>query len=233
MIILSVDTSGPSAGAAVIKEREVLCEIFLNSGLTHSQTIMPAVEDALTRAGITPDQVDAFACVAGPGSFTGVRIGVCAVRGMAHAAGKPCIALDALEVLAHAVYGFPGIVCPILDARRDQVYAAAFRTGETPERVLADEALALSDLFEKLPKDHDILFTGEAAPLHREEISDRFGSKAKIAPAHSLHVRPAAAADLAMRFGSSRFIRPESLKPLYLRAPSAERERAAALAGKG
>ena len=227
--ILAIDTSGPSAGAAVLRNGEILSEIFLNTGLTHSQTIMPAAEDALEKAGLAPKDVDVFACVVGPGSFTGVRIGACAVRGMAHAAGKKCAPVDALEALAHGAFGFGGIVCPMLDARRDQVYAAAFRAGERPVRVLEDEALSLGEFFDKLPEGERLLFVGEAAPIHEQEIKARFGERAIVGPAHMLHVKPSAAADLAYRMDENECVAPELLLPLYLRAPSAEREREAKL----
>lgn len=227
MNILAIDTSGPSAGAAVLRDGEILAEVFINNGLTHSQTVMPAAEDVLCKAGLTPNAVDVFACVVGPGSFTGVRIGTCAVRGMAHACGKPCAPVNALEALAHGAFGFGGIVCPMLDARRDQVYAAAFRAGERPVRILEDRALSICEFFDQLPDDAALLFVGEASPLHAEEIAARFGDRAQIAPSHMLHVKPAAAADLAYRMGQEEYVAPEMLLPLYLRAPSAQREREA------
>lgn len=229
MNILAIDTSGPSAGAAVLRDGEILSEIFLNNGLTHSQTVMPAAEDALAKAGLLPSDIDVFACVVGPGSFTGVRIGACAVRGMAHAAGKKCAAVDALEAIAHGAWGFGGTVCPMLDARRDQVYAAAFKAGERPVRILPDEAQSIGEFFDKLPCEGELLFLGEAAPIHAQEIKARFGDRAKIGPSHLLHVKPSAAADIAYRMAQEEYVAPEMLLPLYLRAPSAEREREARL----
>lgn len=229
MNILAIDTSGLSAGAAVLRDGEILSEIFLNNGLTHSQTVMPAAEDALEKAGLTPNDIDIFACVVGPGSFTGVRIGACAVRGMAHAAGRKCAAVDALEAIAHGAWGFGGTVCPMLDARRDQVYAAAFTAGERPVRILPDEAQSIGEFFDKLPSEGELLFLGEAAPIHAREIKERFGDRAKVGPAHLLHVKPSAAADLAFRMDEGEYVAPEMLLPLYLRAPSAEREREARL----
>ena len=127
MRILAIDTSGPVASAAVWEDGVVRAEMVLNVGLTHSQTIMPAVDAVLRACDWTCADMDVFAAVAGPGSFTGVRIGVCAVKGMAHALAKPCVQVHALEALAMQARGFAGAICPILDARRDQVYSAAFR----------------------------------------------------------------------------------------------------------
>lgn len=233
MTILAIDTSGPSAGAAVYRDGEILAEVFTHNGLTHSQTIMPAVEHVCQSADVLPGQVDLFACVVGPGSFTGVRIGVCAARGMAHAVHKPCIAIDALEALAHGAFGFQGAVCPMLDARRSQVYCAAFLPGEVPVRLLPDDALPLEQFFDALPEDVPLLFVGEAAPLHAQRIHQRFGSRGIVAPSHFLHVRPAAAADLAGRRDASAYVAPELLLPLYLRAPSAQREREERLRSAG
>ncbi len=230
MNILAIDTSGPTAGAAVLRGGEIAAEIFLNNGLTHSQTIMPAVEQALEAAGLEPRELELVACVVGPGSFTGVRIGACAARGMAHAIGVPCAAIDALAAIAHGAFGFEGWVCPMLNARRGQVYAAAFRQGE---RALPDEALPLESFFDKLPGEGKLLFAGEAAPMYAREIRERFGERAAVAPAHLLHVRPAAAADLAGRMRPEEYVSADRLLPLYLRAPQAERERAAKLAAQG
>lgn len=232
MNILAIDTSGPSAGAAVQKGGEILSEIFLNNGLTHSQTIMPAAEEALAKAGMEPANIDLFACVVGPGSFTGVRIGACAARGMAHALGKKCAPVNALEALAHGAFGFDGVICPILDARRDQVYCSAFLSSERPVRLIKDAAISLAEFFERLPQEKRLLFVGEAAPIHAKEIKERFGDRAVIGPAHLLHVRPAAAADLAQRMDDSEYVSAEMLLPLYLRAPSAQREREARLRGE-
>ena len=109
MNILAIDTSGPVASCAVMKDGRVTHLIAMNQGLTHSETIMPAVDEALSASGLTCREIDVFAAVAGPGSFTGVRIGVCAVKGLAHAVDRPCVALDALETLAMNFYGFDGL----------------------------------------------------------------------------------------------------------------------------
>ena len=136
--VLTIDTSGPVAGCAVLRGGRIVHLVAMNHGLTHSETIMPAVDAALEGAGLRCGDVDVFAAVAGPGSFTGVRIGVCAAKGLAHAVGKPCAAVHALEALAMNFYGFDGLCCPILDARRGQVYCAAFdMAGGMPTRAMA------------------------------------------------------------------------------------------------
>ena len=140
MNILCVDTSGPSAGVAVLRDGRLVFECSLIHGRTHSQCIMPMVEQGLAGAGLQAGDVDLFAAVVGPGSFTGVRIGVSTVKALAHATQRPCIGVDALEALAAGIQDFGGLICPILDARAQQVYGAVFRAGLPPVRVAEDAA---------------------------------------------------------------------------------------------
>ena len=208
--VLAIDTSGPVAGCAVLTGGRIAHVVAMNHGLTHSETIMPAVDEA---------------AVAGPGSFTGVRIGVCAVKGLAHAVGKPCAAVHALEALAMNFYGFDGLCCPILDARRGQVYCAAFdMSGGMPVRALEDAAQPLPDFLARLPEDRRLVFVGDGVPVHGEAVRAQLGQRALIAPENLRDLRADAACVLAAA-------RPESwapaaaLRPIYLRAPQAVRER--------
>ena len=230
--VLAIDTSGPVAGCAVLAGGKTVHLTAMNHGLTHSETIMPAVDAALQGAGIGCGDVDVFAAVAGPGSFTGVRIGVCAAKGLAHAVGKPCVAVHALEALAMNFYGFDGLCCPILDARRGQVYCAAFDMADgLPERTLEDAAQPLEDFLARLPADRRLVFVGDGVPVHGEAVSRTLGQRALIAPAHLRDLRADAACLLAA-------LRPEAwvpaarLEPIYLRAPQAVRERERRLGGK-
>ena len=223
--VLAIDTSGPVAGCAVLKDGKIVHQVAMNHGLTHSETIMPAVDAALEGAGLRCGDVDVFAAVAGPGSFTGVRIGVCAAKGLAHAVGKPCAAVHALEALAMNCYGFDGLCCPILDARRGQVYCAAFdMAGGMPRRALADAALPLEDFLATLPGDRRLVFVGDGVPVHGEAVARALGERALIAPPNLRDLRADAACLLAAA-------RPETwlpaadLRPIYLRAPQAVRER--------
>lgn len=227
MNLLALDTSGPVAGVALMQQGVVTHEISARHGLTHSQVAMQMVDAALSAASLSPADIDLFVAVAGPGSFTGVRICVCAVKAMAHATNRPALAIDALEALAANIYAFDGLVCPILDARRDQIYCAAFRAGEgdAPARVLPDAALALEDFLTALPEGARCLFLGDGAAIHRDLIAGRLGARALFAPAQHCFVRAACACHLAS-------LRPQaagdhlSLSPIYLRLPQAQRERA-------
>ena len=197
----------------------------MNHGLTHSETIMPAVDAALEGAGLRCGDVDVFAAVAGPGSFTGVRIGVCAAKGLAHAVGKPCAAVHALEALAMNFYGFDGLCCPILDARRGQVYCAAFDMAEgMPRRVLADAAIPLGDFLGRLPGDRRLAFVGDGVPAYGATVREALGDRAMIAPAHLRDLRADAACLLAAARPDA-WVPAAQLQPIYLRAPQAVRER--------
>ena len=233
MNVLAIDTSGPVAGCAVLQEGRVAHLTAMNQGLTHSETLMPAVDEALSACGMTCGDIDVFAAVAGPGSFTGVRIGVCAAKGLAHAAGKPCAAVDALEALAMNFCGFDGLCCPILDARRGQVYCAAFdMRGGMPRRVLADDALALEDFLSRLPGGGRLAFVGDGVPAHGAAVRAALGERAFIAPANLRDLRADAAALLAAEH-PEQWVEARLLRPIYLRAPQAERARAARLAQEG
>lgn len=231
MKILAIDTSGPFAGAALMEDGVITHETAACHGLTHSQTAMPMLDEALSAANLTSKDIDLFAAVTGPGSFTGVRIGVCAAKGLAHGCGKKVVGIDALEALAAGAFGFRGLICPILDARRSQVYCAAFRfeEGELPRRVLPDDALPLTEFIARLPKDENCLFLGDGLKVHFPAIRQLMGERAIAAPAHMAFLRPSAACYLAEK-KLDEATDALSLAPTYLRAPQAERERNARLA---
>lgn len=223
--VLAIDTSGPVAGCAVLKDGRIVHQVAMNHGLTHSETIMPAVDAALDGAGLRCGDMDVFAAVAGPGSFTGVRIGVCAAKGLAHAVGKPCAAVHALEALAMNFYGFDGLCCPILDARRGQVYCAAFDMAEgMPRRALEDAALPLPEFLASLPSDRRLVFVGDGVPVHTGAVEQALGDRAVIAPAHLRDLRADAACLLAAARPEA-WVPAAALRPIYLRAPQAVRER--------
>lgn len=232
MIVLAVDSSGPVAAVGLARDGKVLYEAAAAVGLTHSQTLQPMIEGAVSAAGLAPGQIDLLACVAGPGSFTGVRIGVCAVKAMAQALGKPCAALDALEVLAAGQYGFEGTICPMLDARRGQVYAAAFRfqDGERPRRLMEDGALALEEYLALLPRGERLLFVGDGVAVHGAQVRRALGERALIAPDYRAQLRAGAACHLATLAAPVDAV---ALSPIYLRKPQAQREREARLGGDG
>ena len=224
MILLCLDTSGPVAGAALLQDGAVRYEAMAVNAFTHSQSILPMTEEAYQKTGLTVQDTDLFAVTVGPGSFTGVRIGVSTVKALAHAGGKKCVAVDALEAMAAGAMPFPGILCPIQDARAGQVYGAAFRGG-TLERLLPDEPMKLEEYLEKVSVfGEQMLFLGDGMPVHREKIASILGDRAVFAPAHLCYLRPAAAAYLAWR-DREKAVHYNDLSPLYLRPPQAERQK--------
>ena len=224
MILLCLDTSGPVAGVALMQDGVLRYEAMAVNAFTHSQSILPMTEDAYQKTGLKVGDTDLFAVTVGPGSFTGVRIGVSTVKALAHACGKKCVAVDALEAMAANVLPFSGVICPIQDARAGQVYGAAF-AGETLERLLPDEPLKLEEYLEKAGAfGRRMLFLGDGMPVHRERIAELLGGKAVFAPAHLCSLRPAAAAYLAWR-DRERAVTYNDLSPLYLRPPQAERQK--------
>jgi len=235
MNILMIDTSGPACGVAVMRNGQIVCELQLTSGKTHSQRVMPMVDQALSMCEMDVSDIDLFGVVVGPGSFTGVRIGVSSVKALAHAAGKPCIGVDALEALAANASSFDGVICPILDARAQQVYGAMFEAGMPPVRLMEDEAEKLTLFLDRVEATgKKALFLGDGAPAFEKAICERLGDRAVFAPAQHMGLRAASACALAAKYAEDENNLKDcmTLLPLYLRAPQAERERAAKLAAQ-
>ena len=224
MILLCLDTSGPVAGVALMEDGAVRYEAMAVNAFTHSQSILPMTEEAYRRTGLTVGTTDVIAVTVGPGSFTGVRIGVSTVKALAHAAGKRCVAVDALEAMANGVRPYPGVICPIQDARAGQVYGAAF-AGGTLDRLLPDEPLKLEEFLDKAAAlGEKLLFLGDGMPVHRQRIAEILGERAEFAPPHLSFLRPASAAALAWE-KRDQAVDYRTLKPLYLRPPQAERQK--------
>ena len=221
MILLIIDTSGPVCGTAVMEDDRVLCEYTAQNRNTHSANLIPMVEAALYSAGKTIGEMDAVAAVTGPGSFTGVRIGVATAKGLAHGAGIPCIPVNALEAMSLSAGCFEGVVCPIQDARAGQVYGAAFRNGE---RLTADKPMKLEEFIEIIfSLGKRFLFLGDGVPVHRERIREILGEKAFFAPPYHCYLRPSAAGMIAMR--SERKTDYLGLQATYLRPPNAQKNK--------
>ena len=229
MNILMIDTSGPACGVAIAREGRLVCDMQLVSGRTHSQRVMPMVEAALAMSDMAVSDIDVFGAVTGPGSFTGVRIGVSSVKALAHAADKPCVGVDALHALAANIQAFDGVVCPILDARAQQVYGAMFRAGDVPQRLCGDEAMPLTAFLDRVEAtDERALFLGDGVAAMRGAIEARLGGRAQFAAPQHMTLRAGSACAIAMRLAEQGEMTDYlHLLPLYLRAPQAERERAA------
>ena len=200
MKLLAVDTSGPVCGVAILTEQGICYDCAVNNRLTHSANLMPMIDHALQSTGLAIQDMDRIAVVTGPGSFTGVRIGVSTVKGIAHGAGKRCVAVDALEAMAAGITEFNGIICPIQDARAGQVYGAAFTAGMPPERLIDDTPMKLEEYVELIRSFGDrFLFLGDGMPVHRARLQELLGESAVFAAPQHAYLRPASVAALAER----------------------------------
>ena len=219
--ILAIDTSGPVCGVAVMKDGAIVCEASAINKMTHSVNLLPMIDMAMQSAGLTIAELDRIAVVSGPGSFTGVRIGVSTVKGLAHAHNTPCVAVDALECMAAGVGAFDGVICPIQDARAGQVYGAAFKAGDVrPERVMDDIPLKLEEYVERIKTlGERFLFLVDGMPVHRAKLKALLGDAAVFAKPQMAFLRPACAAYLASL--AEETVDYLALEPLYLRAPNA------------
>lgn len=224
MKILALDSSAIVATVALCEDEELLGEYTIRNGNTHSETLLPMVESLLGFFSLSPDEIDLFAVSAGPGSFTGVRIGAATVKGLAFDTQKPCIAVSTLEALAQNLSITDGLICPVMNARRKQVYTALFRAQNgILTRLMPDDAIAISELDARLAAfDEPVLLVGDGyeitAPLLTHEIAHT--------PDRLRHQSAYSVAQVAKRLYDAG-VRTTDLEavPTYLRPSQAERER--------
>ena len=228
MLILAFETSAKACSAAIHDGQKLLGESYQNTGLTHSQTLMTMAEDLLKTCGKTAGDVTCLAVAAGPGSFTGVRIGVAAAKGFAWGAELPVYGVSTLESMALSLGAFGGHVCACMDARRNQVYNGLFLVdGGNITRITEDRAIALADLKTELEHiDGPIFLVGDGAILTHKTLSGDIPSLI-LPPEHRMHQRAAGVALLAEQKQSAGEAGDgNALSPNYLRLSQAERERA-------
>lgn len=230
MIILSIDSSATAASAALMEDSKLLGEFFTNTDFTHSRTLAPMIEDLLSVCGKTTADINMIAVTAGPGSFTGVRIGVSVAKGIAFADDLPCIAVSTLEAMAYNLTLTDCIVCAVMDARRSQVYNAMFRIrfGEV-ERLCEDRAIAIADLKEEIRNTYlteRVILVGDGSTVAMRELMD-LPKSVEMAPEALRFQRASSVAAAAMTKLSvgEKPINSAELLPSYLRLSQAERER--------
>lgn len=227
MKILALDTSATVASVALCDNEKLLAEYTLNNGNTHSETLLPMIENLLMQFGITPKDIDVFAASMGPGSFTGVRIGAATLKGLAFASGKPCVCVSTLEALAENLCAFEGLICPVMNARRSQVYTALFRSdGETLTRLMPDSALAISELDEKLAdyseKGKKIMLCGDGYGITKAGFEK---TPTADTPDRLTHQSAYSVATVALReYLAGNATDDKGAKVTYLRPSQAERE---------
>lgn len=223
MKILSVESSAASCSVALSDNGVLIGEEFTNVKLTHSETLMPMVKNILDNTKTDIGAVDVFAVSNGPGSFTGVRIGVAAVKGMADGVGKPCYGISTLETIAYPFFDRNCVVCSLMDARCSQVYTALF---ENSKRLTPDSAMLISELADSLKSiDKPIVFAGDGAAVTYEKLSDSFDNII-LADAQNRYQRASSVAFLTEKYINSGKlpVSANELLPVYLRLPQAERE---------
>ena len=227
MKILAIDTSAKAASACIAQEDKIIGEFFINTSLTHSQTLMPMIEQLCKNAQVPISEIEAVAVNAGPGSFTGVRIGVAAAKGLAFDKSLPCVAVSTLESMAYNALGSDCVVCAVMDARCSQVYNALFRvSGEKTERLCSDRALSLTDLEQDIKAygGEKIMLIGDGAEITFEFLRNSL-SNVILAPVN-IRIQKASSTALAAfkRISEGKLTTDEKLMPAYLRLPQAQRE---------
>ncbi len=227
MKILAFETSAKAVSVALLEDGKLLAESYQNTGLTHSQTLMVMAQDLLKQCSLTVDGLDALAVAGGPGSFTGVRIGVAAAKGLSWAAEKPLVGVSTLEAMALQLLPWEGIVCPVMDARRSQVYNALFRVEKGQlRRLTEDRAISLEALREELlTLEGPVFLVGDGSSLTYSTLSAQVPSLV-LPPEHRLHQRA-----VGVAIGAARALEAggdfdgAKLTPNYLRLSQAEREK--------
>lgn len=230
MYILAIDSATPVAGLALLNDQKVIREEFINFKKTHSETLMPGVDRVLHDCEIKVSDLDAIAVTVGPGSFTGLRIGLAAAKGLSMACGKPLLGISTLDVLAHNIVFSNNLVCPLLDARKQEVYTAFFAAeGDVPMRLTQDMACSPQDMAERA-KDMAsatgkkyITLLGDGFYPYEEYFREYFKENLLVAPGPLMLPRASALGSLAWhRAKNNDFDDAFSLRPVYVRLSEAE-----------
>jgi len=230
MLVLGIDTSSVVASIAIATEDKILGEFTINHPKTHSQKLMPMVDQLLKNLELTVKDLDLIAITVGPGSFTGVRIGISIAKGFAQAYNIPVVEISGVEGLAYNIQHFGGVICPIMDARRNQVYSGVYKWNDgNLDEVVKEDAYNLDVMIEILKEktegyhDKRVIFVGDGVAVHKEVIAEKLGSKAVFANAANVLQRGSSVALL----GSQNREKAKSYDDVhanYLRKSQAERE---------
>lgn len=235
MKILGLDSSGIVASVAIVEDDALIAEYTVNYKKTHSQTLLPMLDEIAKMTELDLNSIDAIAVAAGPGSFTGLRIGSATAKGLGLALKKPLIAIPTVEGLAYNLYDTPGLICPIMDARRKQVYTGIYRFTDHQLKVVEDQmAVPMETVIEKLNQYGEaVTFLGDGVPVFHELIAEKMTVPYSFAPAHVNKQRAAAVAALGeIYYRQGKTETAMEHVPDYLRVSQAERERAEREAAK-
>lgn len=226
MKVLSVDTSSLVATCAVVDEEKVLGEYTLNQDMTHSERLIPMIKVVMDSLGLEPKDIDLFAAASGPGSFTGLRIGLATIKGLAHVADKPVLGISTLEALAFNI-PWGEVVIPIMDARRDRVFTGIYSWGNGKlEDILKPTILEIDELLDFIDDNYeDVMFNGDGTNVFKERIVNRLGEKALFAPISLNMSRASSVGELALlKWKEGNRDNYFELVPDYLRESQAQRE---------
>ena len=229
MKILAIDSSGLTATVAVLEDERMTAEYTINHKKTHSQTLVPMLDEIKAMTELDLTTVDAIAVAKGPGSFTGLRIGSATAKGLGLALDKPLVAVSTLEALAMNAWGSDKLICPMMDARREQVYTGLYRFEDGELKVVKEDcAISVEELCGIIDKmGEDVLFLGDGVPVYKETIDKLLRVTHTYAPPHMSRQRAGALAVLAARyFEEGRIETAAAHKPEYLRVSQAERVKA-------
>ena len=227
MKILAFDSSGLVASVAILEDEQLIAEYTLNYKKTHSQTLLPMLDEIVKMTELDLNEIDAIAVAAGPGSFTGLRIGSATVKGLGLALNKPIVSVPTLEGIAYNLYGTDALICPMMDARRKQVYTGLYEFNGKKFQIIADQtACPVEEILDRCNEfGRKVIFLGDGVPVYQDMIKDKIQVEYDFAPAHMNRQRAGA---LGMR--AFDYIREEKLEsaaehaPVYLRKSQAERE---------
>lgn len=229
MRILALDSSGLVATVAILEDEQTVAEYTVNYKKTHSQTLLPMLDEIVKMTEFDLSTVDAIAVAGGPGSFTGLRIGAATAKGLGLALGKPIINVPTVDGLAYNLYGTTGLICPIMDARRSQVYTGLYRF-ENDEFQVVEEQMAISvqELVEKLNQyGEKVTFLGDGVPVYGKDLKNELEVECYFAPPHMNRQRAAAVGALGIKYyQEGKTETATEHRPDYLRLSQAEREKA-------
>ena len=230
MKILAVDSSGLVASVAIVEDDNLVAEYTINYKKTHSQTLLPMLDEIVKMTETKLESVDALAVAKGPGSFTGLRIGAATIKGLALSLDKPIVGIPTVEGLAANLYGVQSLVCPLMDARRNQVYTGIYRFEGQSMKVVKDQvAVDVLEIVDALNQiGQDVIFLGDGVDVYKDVILSNIQVPCSFAPAHMNKQRAGALAVRAMEYVKNGVMDDaDSFEPEYLRMSQAERERKA------
>jgi len=229
MRILALDSSGLVATVAILEDEQMIAEYTVNYKKTHSQTLLPMLDEIVKMTEFDLSTIDAIAIAGGPGSFTGLRIGAATAKGLGLALDKPLIHVPTVDGMAYCLFGQEGLICPIMDARRNQVYTGLYRFVNEEFQVVEEQmAISVPELIEKLNQyGEKVTFLGDGVPVYKTQFTEGLRCTYAFAPAHMNRQRAGAVGVLGMKyFQEGKIESAREHKPDYLRLSQAERERA-------